>query len=234
VAEKLHWLLSSPQDLGNLLDEFVVNGCRVRLIGASLLVEPLTALADPVLVAEEYISVLARWFPLLRRLIPADGMFVQPVTVTGSSKQETDAHRARLQEARQLMVEPYHARLSKCYDYLQSARYDSDHALWHLYKMIEIFEDQFGGERNAIRVLGPVLKDLKKLANENTRDERHAPKDLRMITRLTIEAQGRALQDGHSLLRKFENTLLYQAVCSALLFFLHDLRLTKSRQLGAA
>ena len=98
----------------------------------------------------------------------------------------------------------------QCYDYFEAARGDLEHVLNHLYKMIEMIQDECGGETEALQALPDVaatIKHLKRVANdrgEQSRDQRHAPKGPETGDTLDAEEQAAFLEDGPAILRKFE------------------------------
>ncbi len=209
VAE---FLFSPSEDLGDLKDEFVARGCRVRLCGAVLRVEALGDDADPTAVARAYGDSLRERLHLLHvQLLTLEEFARLPGRAISSralSSQERERRRRELRETRRTMVAESDARLSQCYDYFQTAIDDPEHALSQLYKMVETIEGKYGSEREAVRALGmPELKDLKRLANDHgpdSRDQRHAPAAPGTGRPMSEAEVARALDGGQRLLRRFE------------------------------
>jgi hypothetical protein len=205
---KVEYFLWPPDKLSDVSDEFVARNCRVTILGNLLAVQALSATADPVTVATDYVVALRNRFVLFRLLTAEQFSALPPAAITfvGPSRHERKNHRSELREARQTLVASDHARLSQCYDYFQSAVDDLEHALSNLYKMVECIENEYGGERQAVAVLGPEMKDLKRLANGDNRDQRHAPSSPDAVNPAT-DVLG-ALSDGRSLLTKFEDDIV--------------------------
>jgi len=92
-------------------------------------------------------------------------------------------------------------------DYLQDAREHPEESLFFLYKLVKIIDEEFDGERQAIKALR-VRKDLKrvkKLANEPARDQRHAPKRGDTLKKTEMADQRRATESATRILRAYEN-----------------------------
>jgi hypothetical protein len=212
---KLEYVVSPVEDFTELTDKFVVDRCCITFGGGMLQIEPLWSDANAAKVADSYIDALRRHMPISRVLtleqfatLPA-----QAITSRGSrGGRDLQNRREHLREARREVVSAAHPRLSKCYDYFQSAKERPGYVLVELYKMIETIEEELGGEAKAIKVLGvPQLKNLKRLANDaidTSRDQRHAPRSPTSGTPLTQGEQAQALEDGGIVLRAFEMWIL--------------------------
>jgi hypothetical protein len=207
--DKVEYFLWPSDDLADLWDEFVVRSCRVMLHGDRLVVEALSEKADAVTLATDYAAALRKRFTHFRLLTVQEfcALPARAIEMVGPTARERVNHRAHLREARQAIVAPYHQRLSQCYDYFQSAVEDPEHALFHLYKLLESFEAEYGrSEGSVVTALGPELKTLKRLANEPSNDERHAPTSAGGPKPL-IDPYA-ALDVGRFLLRKFEEAVM--------------------------
>jgi hypothetical protein len=208
----LDYVLWPGDEFAELSDQFVVRGCRVRLMGSVLSVE-----CDPVLivaataVANEYAEALAKNFSFLRLMTLQEYGTLpgRAVTIQGKSPRELAVDRARLRDARRSIVEPAHPRLSQCYDYFQLARDEPKHALFNVYKMIESIEAEYGGERDAAQALddGGLIKRLKREANRRDRDQRHAPLEPGATTPIDEHSLARLIEAAYDLVRKYENAI---------------------------
>lgn len=198
--------ISTAQDLTHFQDQFVADGCRVRLLGPTLIVEALTTTANEEAVADAYLSSLKQQFPLMyaASLGQLGQMLPTVLTVKSPSKREMEVAQSRMKAARNSLVQPYSPSLGRCYDYMQAAQEHPDQALVSLYKMIEVMEDVIGsGEAGAVAVLGSNLKELKRLANDPIGDQRHAPTERAGPSR-EVDPYG-CLNGGEVLLRRFED-----------------------------
>ena len=210
---RVEYVLWPQEDFTELSDEFAIRGCHIWLRGGHLAVEAVSETADLAAVAKEYAAALGNRLGYQRLLTVQEfgALPSRAITTVALSAQDRRYRQARLREARQDIVAPAHPRLSQCYDYFQSALEDQEHALSHLYKMVESIEEDYGGEGKARSALGvEPLKSLKRLANDrspNSRDQRHAPVSPGTGTALTDAERARALNDGRALLRKFEERL---------------------------
>ena len=133
------------------------------------------------------------------------------ITVRGLSDAERKLQGGRLRDARRHTLGGANPKLAQCYDYFEAARDDLRLVLFNLYKMVEAIEEECGGGEDAARRALPdvaaIIKKLKRLANDRdvqSRDQRHAPKGSVPATPLTANEQAAALDDGHQILRKFE------------------------------
>jgi hypothetical protein len=153
---KVEYVLWPQEDFTELFDEFVVLGCRVHFVGGCITVEALSETADPAAAANTYIAALRHRLGYARLLTVQEFAALPPRTITirGLSAQDGRNRRARLREARQDIVAQTDPRLSQCYDYFQTALEDEEHALIHLYKMVESIVAHYGGEEKAKTVLG--------------------------------------------------------------------------------
>jgi hypothetical protein len=210
----IDYVLWPGDDLAALSDQFVVRGCRVRLMGAVLSVEcePAQATAATT-VASEYAEALRRQHFGLARLLTLEEYGAMPAraaTIQGKTARETSRDRMRLSEARRSIVE--RARLSKCYDYFQLARDEPKQALFHIYKLVETIEAEYGSEKEAARALddGGLIKRLKRQANQPDHDQRHAPLDPGATTPFDENSLATLVDAAHDLLCKYE-----EAVASA-------------------
>ena len=204
---KVEYGLWPQEKFAELSDEFVVLGCRVWFRGGFLAVEAISEKADPATVANAYAAALLNRMGCSRLLSMEEFGALPPraIAVVGLAKRESEHRRRQLGEARRDIVARVHPRLSQSYDYFQAARDDQEHALIHLYKMIESIEEAYGSEVKTTKALGvEPLKTLKKLANDRStksRDQRHAPVSPGTGTPLTDAERARALDDGRALLR---------------------------------
>jgi len=100
--------------------------------------------------------------------------------------------------------------MQRCYDYLQDALENEETSLFSLYKLAETVEHLLGGEREAGRILSVTqeLKTTKRLANEPSRDERHAPEPHEPVRQSSEADRIKAVECGHRLLRALEANLL--------------------------
>ena len=177
-------------------------------------VEEVSPTADATKVAEAYIAALRRHLSVFRVLTLEEFSKVPAQSIMSRGLRNKDRQRLleRLSEARRDVTSTAHSALARCYDYLQAAKEDPEHALFELYKMIETIENEFGGEAKAIKALGvPELKELKKLANDSTatsRDQRHAPQSPTSGSSLTESEQAQVIEKGGTILRAFETRIL--------------------------
>ena len=210
--ELVQRVLWPNQEFAFLFDEFVVRDCRVRFHGGHIDVQALSDEANPAAVLTDYAEALRRLRPGYTRLLTVDEWgTLQPAVISnlGHPRRDPVRQRDQLGQARRDIVAPVHPHLSQCYDYFQKAVDDQEHVLFHLYKMTETIVEEYGGERKAVEALGSdLLKALKQLANDTrpgiSRDQRHAPKSPGTGVPLTENEQARALEDGRTLLRRFE------------------------------
>lgn len=211
----IQYVLWPGDDFAALSDQFVVRGCRLRLLGAVLLVEcePAQATAAAA-VANEYAEAIRKHFTFARLMTLEEygAMPARAVTIQGKTARETSQDRMRLRDARRSIVEQAHSRLSQCYDYFQLARDEPRQALFHIYKLVEIIEAEYGGEKEAARALddGGLIKRLKRQANQPDHDQRHAPPDPAATRPIDENSLATLIEAAHDLVRKYE-----EAVASA-------------------
>ena len=100
--------------------------------------------------------------------------------------------------------------LRRCYDYLQDAREDEQRGVMLMYKLVETVEQWFGSEKETCRALGiqKDLKTIKRLANDSSRDERHAPDLRKPVEPLSPIQRAEAIECARRVLRAFETSLL--------------------------
>lgn len=209
----IEYVLWPGDDLTALSDHFVVRGCRVRLMGAALSVEcePAQATAATT-IATEYAEALRGQQLAFARLMTLEEYGAMParaVTIQGKTARETSQDRLRLREARRSIVEHAHPRLSQCYDYFQRAHDEPKQALFHIYKLVETIEAEYGGEKEAGRALddGGLIKRLKRQANQPDHDQRHAPLAPGASMPIDENALATLVDAAHNLLRKYEKAV---------------------------
>jgi hypothetical protein len=211
------WLIWPPSDFFTLFDNFCCNGIRLRLEGHSITVslpDAPDAETKAKAVAERYLQSLCDYAPISGRLTTPDEISqmppgVQSTMITNSPQRPTE--RTRLQAikiARESLV-PQEV-LRKCYDYLQDANEEQRKErspMGYLYKFAETIKNYFGtgwddvGHKLGVR---SELKDLKRLANEGVRDERHPPKPNEPAQPLSVGERANALASATTVLRSFE------------------------------
>jgi hypothetical protein len=208
--------ISPEEDWVGDRDQFIVEGCRVSLIGAHIRVERQSGTTDAQAVADEYVAALREHVGGITRMLTAEEFTDLParqITVRGSDGRTRARRRIQIARARGELVSKRHPRLSQCYDYFESAVDDADHALSHLYKLVESVEAELGGEQEAKKQLDAAtqVSTIKRLANdrsEQSRDQRHAPRTPGTGVELTNEELSRALQAGDFILRQFERMVM--------------------------
>jgi len=208
----MEYVLWPGDGFTELSDQFVVRGCRVRLMGAVLSVECDPALATGATgVANEYAEALRKCFTFTRLMTLQEygAMPARAIIIQGKTARESSLDRVRLRDARRSIVEREHSRLSQCYDYFQLARDEPKHALFNIYKLIEAIEAEYGGEKEAARALddGGLIKRLKRQANQPDHDQRHAPVDPGAATPIDENSLARLIDAAHDLVRKYENAV---------------------------
>lgn len=198
-------------------DEFAVGGLRLRLDGPRLSIESTIENAglsdrEARALAESYAEALRRNIPTVARLRTGQEMakmpprLVTPITPTRPLDPSQLSRGLCLSRNELLSSEPL--QLRQCYDYLQSAREHEGPALFSLYKLVETVENYFGGEANAIAILGAKteIKYIKPIANENQRDQRHAP--IGVATQpVQLEERATAFRYACQIMRLFEKYL---------------------------
>ncbi len=208
----IEYVLWPGDGFAELSDQFVVCGCRVRLMGAWLSVEcePAQATAAAA-VASEYAEALRKYFSFdrLMTLEEYGAMPARAVTIQGTTARQMSRDRMRLRDARRSIVERAHSRLSQCYDYFQLARDEPKDALFNIYKLIETIEAEYGGEKEAARALddGGLIKRLKRQANQPDHDQRHALVDPAAAMPIDDNSLAQLIEAAHDLVRKYEDAV---------------------------
>ena len=219
------WLGSLPTTTLMAWDEFVVGDFRVRLEGNSLELlfegsgtpSPDNALA----LANRYVEALnRRLVPQLQLMTEEEFIArttqlfpLRPVgeTVAYSRERRERTFRA-VDEARNELLANADPALQRVYGYLRRAREQDgrfrENAILDLYKAVETIENALGGEAEAGQILGclQAIKALKRVANERTADERHAPTD---PAATPVRADiGRAFENTLAVVRPYEAYLM--------------------------
>ena len=215
------WYIRGSSQLGFLHDQFVQGSLRLKLRGTSLVVDIEKTSATPELselaasFARSYLARLAQALHESLHLLTEEEFANLPqwasqnaaMAFSGMNQPPGDPKdRARiLREVRHNSI-TYDWPLKVCYDYMQNALAAEDRFFPEIYKMIETMENHLGGEAalKAKSCLPDEVKLLKKLANEASLDERHAPKDGATPRAPTSAQRGDAYNCAERLLRKFE------------------------------
>jgi hypothetical protein len=175
-------------------DEFVAEEFRIRLGGNLLELTyegPGTPTRDAAqAVAETYVAILRRHLitPLslitdevaMARMAPP---FVRMPTGFSATREDRERTYRAVDAARNEMLADADPALRRVYDYLRKAQEKdgrfTNNAINEFYKAVETIENALGGEAKAGQILGYLqeIKALKRVANERTGDERHAPAD---------------------------------------------------------
>lgn len=199
--------------------KFATAVARFRLNGSSLTLtlhrcEPddkLLSLARSA--AQDYASHLSRGVGLIR-VFTLQELAVMPAWAHPSNQGGTLApdpqHVSRaLREARKQAFDPNDVVLRQCYDYMQNAREDTPKCLRELYKLIETIESDLGGEAAAIQSLNAKaeIKYVKRLANEGSKDQRHAPKNPTTASLPSMDDLEKAMRFAARVLRLFEHAI---------------------------
>ena len=211
----IEYFLWPPRDeqLVRLSDDFAVHGCRVRLMGSAFTVECESGYeAQAEQIATAYVQALREQSLFFGRALTRDeyaAMPAQPIHFQGKSERVLANDLERLRDARRAVVAHVHPRLSQCYDYLQLAREEPKGSLFHLYKLVESIEGEYGSETQAIKALdaGAQIKSLKRQANQPEKDQRHAPTNPTAIQPIDPSALARLVEIAHELVRKYENAI---------------------------
>jgi hypothetical protein len=208
------YVLWPGYDLCAKFDSFTVGSYRLSLQGSALTVDIDEAGDEDAnsawKMASRYVDALRRsGVPMARLMTFAEFGAMPPrflISHTSDHGQRGRLSRC-LRVARTEVLGCANARLARCYNYLQEAREDPEHALFHLYKLLETIEAEFGGERQAVRVLsyGIELKFIKSLANRPTADQRHAPGGLDVTSKPSEDDRELALQHARTILKGFED-----------------------------
>jgi hypothetical protein len=211
------WTIWSHENLQGASDEFVTKGFRVQLTGLTIELSfegsgacsPDSAKS----LAEKYVETLAKHMATslsliteaewLQRTAPPFG---QMTTLYGY-RESRDRVVNAVREARNDLLASEDKTLRGCYDYLQDARDRMytviDEAAYDAYKAIELLEEEFGGERKAIAVLGKILKKAKTTANQ----KRHIPRKGQQP-----KASAESVELTRQVVRKYERYLLDRTV----------------------
>ncbi len=213
----IEYFLNTTDDMTRLSDLFVMPGCRVRLMGSVVTVE---CDADDQerahALVSQYVEALREAGFFIPRVLTLQEFSSLPPWASSTtpgpraSLQDLELSRERVGRARRAVVSPAHPRLSQCYDYLEQARHDAKHALYHLYKLVETVESHFGGEQRAIRSLDArtLIKSLKGDANKHQHDQRHAPKEPSSRQGLDDNAVAAQIDSARQLLARFEAAVM--------------------------
>jgi hypothetical protein len=212
------WYIRSSAELGSLHDEFIEGPFRLLLGGTCLTIRIEGCTPDDLLraqattLARRYVATLGQILPsTLSLLTEEEFASLPPWAAQNQAMQGTlqtwvrDSELA-VRQARHALTS-YGWPLKACYDYMQDASADSGQFLPTIYKMVETMSDYLGGEAELIKrtQLGAEVKRLGRLANEDNRDERHAPKRGSRPNPVTGEELGDACAAAAALLRKFED-----------------------------
>lgn len=110
-----------------------------------------------------------------------------------------------LRDARNSVIS-YDWPLKDCYEYMQDAAIAGERFFPEIYKMIETMENHLGGEARLLEKTGLAdeIKFLKRIANEESRDERHAPKGPAPRQPPSGDERVKAHDFANRVLRKFE------------------------------
>ena len=218
MRHTFQWVFWPNTDFNALFDEFYVGSVRLCLRGNSLDVESEADTEQEAAIlarqiAEKYSNALFGYALTLSRLV-SFGEFAsmpsQAITITGPSKEELRRLRTALRKARNDLLAFEEEPLRRCYDYLQDAQEDEQRSVMLLYKLVETVEHRFGSENETCRALGiqKDLKTIKRLANESSRDERHAPDLRKPVEPLSRDQRVEAIECARRVLRAFETSLL--------------------------
>lgn len=212
------WILSlAPGRLLGFSHEFILGEFRIRGSGNSLEVEAPDG-ADETsarAVAERYREALRRHGVLVFGLMTHEEFASRPPSIMQviSPPAPGDAERTprTIRLARNELLEGGDPYLKRAYEYVQTAREKQQdgnpETLYDLYKAIETIENALGGEDSACNVLGvrAEIKSVKRMANEPTADERHAPRDPSQTAGAANLAL--ALEQTRTVLRAYERHL---------------------------
>jgi hypothetical protein len=175
-------------------DEFMADGFRIRVGGGRMELffegSGAPSPADARAVADKYVSALQRYLATPLRLMTDEEFSARTtppfgVTLMGRSATREDRERTywAVNAARNEMLADSDPALRRVYDYLRKAQEKdgrfTNNAINEFYKAVETIENALGGEAKAGQILGCLqqIKALKRVANERTGDERHAPAD---------------------------------------------------------
>ena len=213
----IQYFLQTTHDMTQLVDRFVVSGCRVRLMGTAVTVDcdPADQESAQALV-DNYVEALRQEGIFIPRVLSLEEFASLPTwsssTMPGprASLRDLELSRERIGRARRAIVEPVHPRLSQCYDYFEQALHEPKHTMYYLYKLVETVEGHFGGEQNAIRALDAraLIKGLKSDANRIQYDQRHAPSEPSNKQPLDENALAARADSARELLNRFEAAMV--------------------------
>ena len=181
------WPLHGNQSIGS--DEFIAEGFRIRLMGNRLEMSfeaPGTCSLDSAkALAVKYVEALGgKGLLMSPPLLLTEAEWLQRATppfggnaMTFFNQDDPSRIEYAVREARNELLTAADQTLRRCYDYLSDAQvnmhaHKNDVAAYAAYKAIELMERRFGGEGEAVKVLGKRLKKAKTAAN----NERHIPK----------------------------------------------------------
>ena len=218
MRHTFRWILWPNPDFGGLFDEFYVGSVRLCLLGNSLDLESegdtkeeAAILAGQI--AKKYSTALFRSIGSLSRLVSMDefaSMPAQAINIKGPSKEELRRLTTAIRQARNDLLAFEEEALRRCYDYLQDAKEDEQKSVMLAYKLVETVQHFFGSEQKTCQALGirNDLKTIKRLANEPSRDERHAPNLRKPVEPLSLDQRVEAVECARRVLRAFEMSLL--------------------------
>ena len=222
------WLLDPcGQSLPALRAEFVVGAFRLVLDGNDLRLalegsSAITREQEARQLAETYAKALGRGLAQFLRLMTEKELGSLPAYASDDgSWQFPSGHRvprdprSALREARNVLLASSDETLRSCYNYIQDAEGHPKESLIYLYKAVEAIQNRLGGEKEAIAALnaiatlnvGPAFKNVKRLASEPVRDERHAPSDPTTVRQVTASQKESAFEDTRTVLRAYEKYL---------------------------
>ena len=216
------WYIRGTSQLGSLHDQFVQGPLRLTLRGTSIVVDiektPVTAeLSDlAASLARSYVARLAHALGESLHLLTEEEFSILPQWANQNAAMAFSGMNHRpprdpkdiariLREVRHNSI-TYGWPLKVCYDYMQNALAAEDRFFPEVYKMIQTIESRLGGEAalRARSCLPHEVKLLKRLANDASLDERHAPEDGATPGAPTSAQRGEAYECAERLLRKFE------------------------------
>ena len=215
------WLLHPcGQALPWLRDEFAVGAFKLILNGDNLRLvlegsQATTREHEAREVAETYVKALGPGLGFLRLMSSEEFASLPAYASDDGSAQFPHTRRVprnpqfALRQARNKVLASGDPTLGSCYNYIQDAAEHPKNTMHYLYKATEAIERRFGSERATIKTLnvGPPLKNVKRLANEHDRDERHAPSDPTTIRDLTASEKDDAFEDTKKVVGAYENYL---------------------------
>jgi hypothetical protein len=165
-----------------LKDEFLTGRCRLRIDVETITVETDESESVAFQAARDYLAAVQRHLGITTGLITPEDFFARGgKTLLMSAASPTERRRTRPVTAKlREELAASDAALRRSYRYLQLAQ-DGDeiHILPTVYKAVETIENVFGGEKAAGNALGVLseIKAVKRMANEDSNDQRHPPSD---------------------------------------------------------